>query len=113
MTGVWPAWFPVLVFLPFVADATLTLARRALRGERLAAAHHDHYYQRLHRLGAGHGGTLLAYGAAMAATSASALVCLALAPAWGPGTLALASGVCFSLFGAIDYHWRRRVPSPR
>ncbi len=28
--GAWPVWFPVLVFLPFVADATVTLARRAL-----------------------------------------------------------------------------------
>ena len=27
----WPAWFPLLVFLPFIADATLTLARRARR----------------------------------------------------------------------------------
>ena len=26
--GMWPAWFPVLVFLPFIADATLTLLRR-------------------------------------------------------------------------------------
>ena len=28
--GSWPAWFPALVFLPFIADATITLARRAL-----------------------------------------------------------------------------------
>ena len=35
--GTWPAWFPLLVFLPFVADATVTLARRArARRARLA-----------------------------------------------------------------------------
>ena len=83
MTGIWPAWFPVLVFLPFIADASVTLARRAARGARLADAHREHYYQRLHRMGAGHAGTLGAYSAAMLATSVAALVCLALAPAWG------------------------------
>lgn len=113
MTGVWPAWFPVLVFLPFIADASVTLARRAARGARLADAHREHYYQRLHRMGAGHAGTLGAYSAAMAATSVAALVCLARAPAWGWAVLALASVVCFTLFGAIDYHWRRRPSPPR
>ena len=29
--SLWPAWFPPLVFLPFIADATMTLARRVLR----------------------------------------------------------------------------------
>jgi UDP-N-acetylmuramyl pentapeptide phosphotransferase/UDP-N-acetylglucosamine-1-phosphate transferase len=97
----------------FIADASVTLARRAARGARLADAHREHYYQRLHRMGAGHAGTLGAYSAAMAATSVAALVCLALAPAWGGTVLALASVVCFTLFGAIDYHWRRRPSPPR
>ena len=29
--GVWPLWFPLLVFAPFVCDATLTLVKRLLR----------------------------------------------------------------------------------
>jgi UDP-N-acetylmuramyl pentapeptide phosphotransferase/UDP-N-acetylglucosamine-1-phosphate transferase len=111
--GVWPGWFPVLVFLPFLADASVTLARRAALGARLATAHREHYYQRLHRMGAGHAGTLGVYAAAMAAVSALALLCLALAPEWGPGALAAACVVCFILFGAIDYHWRRRLPTPQ
>lgn len=45
--GAWPAWFPVLVFSPFVVDASLTLARRAWRRERVWQAHRSHYYQRL------------------------------------------------------------------
>jgi UDP-GlcNAc:undecaprenyl-phosphate GlcNAc-1-phosphate transferase len=31
-TGTWPAWFPLLVFLPFIVDATLTLGRRTRVG---------------------------------------------------------------------------------
>jgi len=45
--GTWPAWFPLLVFSPFVADATVTLIRRALRGDAVWRAHRSHYYQRL------------------------------------------------------------------
>jgi hypothetical protein len=51
--GVWPPVVPVLVFLPFVADATATLARRVMARERFWESHRSHYYQRLHRLGAG------------------------------------------------------------
>jgi UDP-GlcNAc:undecaprenyl-phosphate/decaprenyl-phosphate GlcNAc-1-phosphate transferase len=43
----WPLWFPLVVFAPFVVDASLTLVRRALRGERIWQAHRSHYYQRL------------------------------------------------------------------
>lgn len=43
----WPAWFPLLVFSPFVADATVTLARRAWRREHVWRAHRSHHYQRL------------------------------------------------------------------
>ena len=64
--GTWPAWFPLLVFLPFVADASVTLAARAWRRERVWEAHRSHHYQRLHQLGAGHRGTLLVYGVLMA-----------------------------------------------
>lgn len=45
--GTWPAWFPVLVFAPFIVDATLTLGTRVLRGERFWKAHRTHAYQRL------------------------------------------------------------------
>lgn len=50
----WPAWFPALVFSPFVVDASVTLARRALRGEKVWLAHRSHYYQRLVQAGWGH-----------------------------------------------------------
>lgn len=45
--GTWKWWTPVLVFLPFVADATATLIRRLARRERVWLAHRDHAYQKL------------------------------------------------------------------
>ena len=71
--GLWPLWFPVLVFGPFVGDATITLVRRLLRGERVWQAHRDHYYQRLVRMGFGHRGTALFGYAIMVACAAVAL----------------------------------------
>ncbi|MDN7655121.1 glycosyltransferase family 4 protein [Burkholderia multivorans] len=56
-TDVWPIWFPALVFSPFIADASVTLLRRMLRGEQFWQAHREHYYQRMVRLGVGHGRT--------------------------------------------------------
>jgi UDP-N-acetylmuramyl pentapeptide phosphotransferase/UDP-N-acetylglucosamine-1-phosphate transferase len=63
--GHWSPLFPLLVFSPFIVDASLTLARRALAGERLWQAHRNHYYQRLVRLGWGHRKTALAEYALM------------------------------------------------
>ncbi len=47
LNGIWPWWLPVLVFSPFIVDATVTLARRLLRRERVWEAHRQHYYHRL------------------------------------------------------------------
>lgn len=103
----WPPWFPLLVFLPFVADATYTLLRRALAREAVWRAHRDHCYQRLNRLGAGHAGTLAVYAALMAATSATAIACLQAARWAGAWALAVWTAVVLMLFAAIDYHWRK------
>jgi UDP-N-acetylmuramyl pentapeptide phosphotransferase/UDP-N-acetylglucosamine-1-phosphate transferase len=109
LAGTWPAWFPVLVFLPFEADAIVTLARRLWRRERVWEAHRSHYYQRLVRLGAGHGGTLAIYAALMLGCGATAVACLAFSP--GAGLSALwgwTAGIAL-LFAGIDYHWRERA----
>ena len=74
--GAWPAWFPLLVFSPFVVDASVTLLRRALRGERVWLAHREHLYQRMVRSGLGHGRTAALWYLAMAAAAASALAAL-------------------------------------
>jgi UDP-N-acetylmuramyl pentapeptide phosphotransferase/UDP-N-acetylglucosamine-1-phosphate transferase len=102
--GVWPAWLPALAFLPFLADATVTLLRRALRGEKLWRPHRSHYYQRLHAAGAGHLGTLAIFGAAMGACAVAAVACLLLAPAHGYAVLGLAFALHLIGFVAIDYH---------
>ena len=61
--GIWTLWFPALVFSPFIVDATVTLARRLLRGEKIWRPHREHYYQRLVLSGWGHRRTVLAeYG---------------------------------------------------
>ncbi len=103
--GHWPPWFPVLVFLPFVADATVTLARRVLSGERVFEAHRGHYYQRLWQLGAGHRGTLAVYSALSAATAATAVGLLAWFPEHGLLALAAWTAMIAAGFAAIDYHW--------
>lgn len=69
-----PLWLSVLVFSPFVVDATLTLARRTLKGERIWEAHRDHYYQRLVRAGWSHRRTVLWEYGLMLTCSACALL---------------------------------------
>ena len=54
------AWLPVW---PFVFDTTITLARRAHRGENLLAAHRSHLYQRLTQSGWPHGRAAILYSA--------------------------------------------------
>lgn len=51
---VFDLWVPVMLFSPFIVDATVTLIRRTVRGERVWLAHRSHYYQRLVLLGWGH-----------------------------------------------------------
>jgi UDP-N-acetylmuramyl pentapeptide phosphotransferase/UDP-N-acetylglucosamine-1-phosphate transferase len=94
--GVWPFWFPVVVFSPFVIDATATLLRRAAQGERVWEAHRTHYYQRLVQLGWGHRTTALAEYGLMAASAIMALATLS-AP------LAVQIAVCGA--GAVVYAW--------
>ena len=57
--GVWSLWFPVLVFSPFVIDASVTLLKRIARGERFWKAHREHCYQRLVLSGWSHRKTAL------------------------------------------------------
>jgi UDP-N-acetylmuramyl pentapeptide phosphotransferase/UDP-N-acetylglucosamine-1-phosphate transferase len=70
--NVWPALFPLLVFSPFIVDASVTLTRRALRGEKVWQAHRSHYYQRVVLLGATHRQLALAAYALMLTMAALA-----------------------------------------
>lgn len=63
LAGAYRNLFPVLagiiVFSPFIVDATFTLLRRAMRGERVWVAHREHVYQRLVQAGWSHRKTVL------------------------------------------------------
>jgi UDP-GlcNAc:undecaprenyl-phosphate GlcNAc-1-phosphate transferase len=72
--GNWSIGVPLLVFSPFIMDASLTLAKRAMRGEKIWQAHRSHYYQRVALLGWGHRRTVLAEYALMCACAAVAFV---------------------------------------
>jgi UDP-N-acetylmuramyl pentapeptide phosphotransferase/UDP-N-acetylglucosamine-1-phosphate transferase len=73
---IWPWWFPLLVFSPFVVDATVTLCRRAMAGQTLWKPHREHYYQRLVRMGWSHFDAAVAGYVLMAATGSTALLVL-------------------------------------
>jgi len=103
----WPLWFPLLVFGPFIGDATVTLLRRALRREPVWRAHREHYYQRLVRMGFGHRGTAAISYAAMLACAIAALAGRMLP---GAGQLAAFGGTALALaFLAlwVDLRWAR------
>jgi UDP-N-acetylmuramyl pentapeptide phosphotransferase/UDP-N-acetylglucosamine-1-phosphate transferase len=73
VAGAWPAWFGPMVFAPFLLDASITLSRRALRGERVWQAHREHVYQRMVRGGLGHGRMCWRWALAMLLGAALAL----------------------------------------
>lgn len=99
--GVFDLWIPLIVFSPFVVDATATLVKRLFRGERVWLAHREHYYQRLALAGWGHRKTLLAECVLMTTCVISAfayaemgeLTKLALLDMWATIYVALAWGV--------------------
>jgi len=106
----WTWWFPVLVFSPFIVDASITLARRLLRRVRVWQAHRDHYYQRLVRLGWGHRSTALAEYALMFACGALGLAALDLPESMQATTLAAIVLVYLVLITLIERAWRRFKP---
>lgn len=74
--GIFPLWAGLLVFSPFIMDATATLVLRAISGERLWEAHRRHFYQRLVRAGWSHRRTVLVEYVLMWLAGASAVALL-------------------------------------
>jgi UDP-N-acetylmuramyl pentapeptide phosphotransferase/UDP-N-acetylglucosamine-1-phosphate transferase len=108
MQNVWPWLFPLLVFSPFIFDATVTLIRRALRGEKVWRAHRSHYYQRVVLLGATHRQLALVAYALMLAVTGLAFALL-LYPQYTAWLLILLAAIYLLTFLAID--WRcNRIP---
>lgn len=57
--GIFSFWIALLVFSPFIVDATVTLIRRLLRREKIWQAHRTHYYQQIVQAGWGHRKTVI------------------------------------------------------
>jgi UDP-N-acetylmuramyl pentapeptide phosphotransferase/UDP-N-acetylglucosamine-1-phosphate transferase len=100
--AVWPIWFPIVAFLPFILDASLTLLLRVLRGERFWHAHRQHAYQRLSLMGLGVPRTTRTYYIAMGLCAAAALLSLN-NPA--PGVIALV--IASAGYALIQRRWHR------
>jgi len=106
----WTWWFPLLVFSPFIVDATVTLALRLARRDKVWQAHRNHYYQRLVRMGWGHRQTALAEYGLMLACGAAALAALAMTAMAQIVILATAAIVYVALIALIEQRWRQFEP---
>lgn len=104
--NLWPWLFPLLVFSPFIVDASVTLVRRALCGEKIWRAHRSHYYQRMILLGASHWQLALSAYALMLGAAALG-VALLLMPQHAAWLLILAAGIYTVIFVAIDRRWHQ------
>ena len=99
-SGELSVWVWLILWASFIADASLTLALRARRGERLDHAHSQHAYQRLARLWAGHRPVTLA----MLAVNVFWLWPLAILAASRPGWAAPACVLAYlPLLGIVGY----------
>jgi UDP-N-acetylmuramyl pentapeptide phosphotransferase/UDP-N-acetylglucosamine-1-phosphate transferase len=108
--GSWPAWFPCLVFSPFIVDASVTLGRRLLRRQRVWQAHREHAYQRLILAGWSHRRLACAFWILGAAAAGSALALLGRPPGWQLAGLA-GWGLGYAvLLVAIEHRWGNGTP---
>ena len=109
----WPLWFPLVVFGPFVGDATLTLVKRVIRGERVWRAHREHYYQRMIRMGLGHRGTAYIEYLAMAACAGAALFGRTQAPLVQAAVFCAVTLGLVSIAVWVDARWARFIRDER
>jgi len=105
--GLWPLWFPLVVFAPFIVDTSITLVRRLLRGERIWEAHRKHYYQRLILAGWSHRKAAVAEYAFMLMCAAAAMLCLRASPIVRLLAIATLAGAFTVAMRAIDLRWRQ------
>lgn len=105
----YPAW--LLLMAPFSADATVTLVKRALRGERPWHAHRRHAYQQLSRE-YGHAPITLLYTGltAFVALPAAWLAQATPSLSWWLVLLVYAVLVCLSLWGGSGAATERSRP---
>ena len=103
--GCWTLWFPLLAFSPFIADASVTLVKRTLRGMKITEAHREHYYQRAILLGWSHRKLVLAEYLLMLGSGLLALLTLNQAFPWQ--VLLVFAGIYGALMLSLDVAWKR------
>lgn len=106
--GVWSGWFPAVVFSPFVLDASATLVRRIIRGEKVWQAHRSHYYQRQVLMGWTHRQLALAEYLLMVASASVALLALDLEGREAAVLIGILGSLYLCLMLAIDVRYSRR-----
>lgn len=111
--AIFPFWVALLIFSPFIVDATITLARRLIAGERIWQAHRSHYYQRLVQAGWGHRKTVLSEYIVMLACAGTSIAIYSQSPEAQWVTIAIWVGIYILLIRrvkSIERGHRQRNP---
>ena len=104
--GLWHWLVPLLVFSPFIVDASVTLVRRGLAREKVWRAHRNHYYQRLVRMGWSHRRlAMVAYWVMAAAAISGVISAIYVETIWG----LMFVWCIFYVWGmlVVDRRWRK------
>lgn len=105
--GAASALFVPTLMLPFIFDVAFTLVQRVRRRQDVLAAHREHIYQLLLRLGLTHAGVTTVYLTLTALSTAAALLLLR-APAGGQWLVPALLGALFA-WPALNIYGRARV----
>jgi len=101
---IFPLWIGVLIFAPFILDASITLLRRAISGEKIWLAHRSHLYQRLVLNGWSHRHTVLVEYAIMLACALLGVCATYFTDSFAQSGIFIAS----ILFCLLTYAWLSR-----
>jgi UDP-N-acetylmuramyl pentapeptide phosphotransferase/UDP-N-acetylglucosamine-1-phosphate transferase len=113
LQGDWTWWFPLLVFSPFIVDASVTLLRRTYARAAFWRAHRDHYYQRLVQMGWGHRRTALVEYVLMFICGTAALAGLG-STAFAQHALLTAAALVYAvLISTVEIAWRNSQKARR
>jgi UDP-N-acetylmuramyl pentapeptide phosphotransferase/UDP-N-acetylglucosamine-1-phosphate transferase len=103
--GYWSAWFPLLVFSPFIVDASVTLVKRTLRGEKITEAHREHYYQRAIQMGWSHRSVAIVEYVLMLVAGAAGIVSIQQEQPWY--LFGIVGGIFLVLMFLLDLGWKK------
>jgi len=105
---IFPLWAALLIFSPFIVDASVTLVRRLVCGEVIWKAHKTHYYQKLVQAGWGHRKTVLVEYVIMLGCGLTALLTL-----HATVTVLAVTLAGWVLFYIVFFFWVTRYASGR